>query len=66
QLKADSYLVGRSLKSVDMRKFACMVISVMRGTDIITNPRPDFVFEEGDLVWIAGELASADYLISSE
>ena len=66
QLKADSYLVGRSLKSVDMRKFACMVISVMRGGEIITNPKPDFVFAEGDLVWIAGELASADYLISSE
>ncbi len=66
QLKADSYLVGRSLKSVDMRRFACMVISVMRDGDIITNPRPDFVFAEGDQVWIAGELASADYLISSE
>ena len=66
QLKADSYLVGRSLKSVDMRKFACMVIIVMRGGEIITNPKPDFVFAEGDLVWSAGELTSADYLISSE
>ena len=66
ELKEDSYLVGRSLKSVDMRKFACMVISVMRGGEIITNPKPDFVFAEGDQVWIAGELESADYLISSE
>ena len=66
ELKADSYLVGRSLKSVDMRKFACMVISVMRSGEIIINPKPDFVFAEGDLVWIAGELESADYLISSE
>lgn len=66
ELKEDSYLVGRSLKSVDMRKFACMVISVMRGGEIITNPKPDFVFAVGDLVWIAGGLESADYLISSE
>jgi len=66
ELKADSYLVGRSLKSVDMRQSACMVISVLRDGAIITNPKPDFVFAEGDLVWIAGELSSADYLISSE
>ncbi len=66
ELGADSFLVGRSLKSVDMRRSACMVISVLRNGNLVTNPGPDFVFAEGDIVWIAGELASADYLINSE
>ena len=54
-LHAGSYLVGQTLRTADMRSGGCMVISVLRGEEFITNPKPDFAFREGDTVWLAGE-----------
>ena len=62
EVKGNSYLQGVSLKSLDIRKSNCMVISVLRGNDMIINPRADIIFEPGDVVWIAGDTASVDYL----
>ena len=62
EVKDDSYLNGVSLKSLDIRKSNCMVISVLRGDNMIINPRAEFVFAPGDVVWIAGDTASVDYL----
>ena len=62
EVKGNSYLQGVSLKSLDIRKSNCMVISVLRGNDMIINPRADIVFEPGDVVWIAGDTASVEYL----
>ena len=62
EVKEYSYLQGVSLKSLDIRKSNCMVISVLRGNDMIINPRADIIFEPGDVVWIAGDTASVDYL----
>ena len=61
-LGPDSYLTGSTLKDVSLRDYRCMVVSVLRGDEIITNPRPDFHFAEGDTVWIAGDTASLDWI----
>lgn len=53
-LSDESELVGRSLREIDLRSQRKMVISVVRNGKPITNPSADFVFESGDLVWIAG------------
>ena len=37
-----------------------LVVSVARGNEFTTNPAPDFVFESGDLVWIAGQKEGCD------
>jgi K+/H+ antiporter YhaU regulatory subunit KhtT len=37
-----------------------MVISVLRGDRFITNPEPDFVFQEEDTVWIAGNISNIE------
>ena len=65
-VKEDSYLCGRSLQSLQFRKFNCMVISVMRNDEMITNPKADLIFQPGDKVWVAGEFTSANYLTKSE
>lgn len=62
EVKEDSFLSGVSLKSLDIRKSNCMVISVLRGDNMIINPRAEFVFAPGDVVWIAGDTASVEYL----
>ncbi len=64
QLGPDSFLTGKSLRECDMRKNGCMIISILRGDGLITNPGAEFVFREGDTVWIAGEDASCDWFLN--
>ncbi len=59
-LTADSFLTGKTLRSAGLRKYQCMVISVLRGDHFITNPEPDMVFQEGDTVWVAGVIANIE------
>ena len=61
-LGEDSYLSGKVLRSLSMRDYGCMVISVLRGNEFITNPGPDFRFAPNDTVWIAGETSSCEWL----
>ena len=56
----DSPLCGKKLSDTNMRQNACMVVSVARGNEFTTNPAPDFVFESGDLLWIAGQKEGCD------
>lgn len=62
-LEADSFLTGKTLRETNMRGSGCMTISVLRGDKIHTNPGADFIFSEGDTVWIAGEAASCDWYL---
>jgi len=59
-LASDSTLIGKTLMSLNLRKYHCMVISVLRGSQFITNPEPDFRFREGDTVWIAGNVGELE------
>lgn len=59
-LTPDSYLTGKTLRGTNLRKYHCMVISVLRGSQIITNPEPDFRFQEGDTVWMAGNVGELE------
>lgn len=61
-LDADSYLTGQTLRNTNMRDYRCMVISVLHGGEFHTNPKPDYRFEAGDVVWIAGETSSCEWL----
>ena len=56
-----SYLTEKTLRSVAMRSSGCMVISVMRSGKVIINPKPDFRFKSGDVVWMAGDRASCEW-----
>ena len=61
-LRADSYLTGKSLRSCNLRDYHCLVISILHGSDFTTNPAPEYVFEAGDTVWLAGEKSSCEWL----
>lgn len=60
-LGAEAELVGRRLSDTNMRAAGCMVVSVERSGVLHTNPGKDFVFEEGDSVWLAGLQSSIDW-----
>lgn len=61
-LRKDSYLTGKTLRSCRLRDYHCLVISVLHGSEFTTNPLPEYVFEEGDTVWLAGEKSSCEWL----
>lgn len=61
RLTADSFLTGKTLREAEMRSYGCMVISYLRGDKLITNPKPDCCFQEGDIVWVAGEKSACDW-----
>jgi len=54
-IKEDSPILGKSLDQNGFQNSGCLIIEVDRGEEIIVNPDMSFTFEEGDLVWIAGE-----------
>ena len=56
-----SFLRDKALKDLSMRESGCMVLSVLRDNEFITNPKADFRFKDGDTVWIAGEKESCEF-----
>ena len=60
-LAEDSFLTGKTLREADMRSYGCMVISFLRGDKFETNPKPDFRFQAGDVVWLAGEKSACEW-----
>lgn len=60
-LKEDSWLTGKTLRETDMRSYGCMVISVVSDGQVTTNPKPDYRFKEGDIVWLAGEKSACEW-----
>ena len=60
-LKEDSWLTGKTLRETDMRSYGCMVISVVSDGQVATNPKPDYRFKAGDIVWLAGEKSACDW-----
>ncbi|MCR5352593.1 MAG: cation:proton antiporter [Bacteroidales bacterium] len=61
-LEEDSFLTGKLLREINMRQYRCMVISVLHDGKFITNPKPDYRFGAGDIVWIAGETSALPYI----
>lgn len=52
----DSVLIGETIRSSNIRnKTKCLVVGVERKSSLFLNPKVDFVFKEGDLIWITGE-----------
>lgn len=61
QVCEDSFINGKTLRELCMRDSGCMVLSVLRGDEFITNPKAEFRFEAGDTAWIAGEKDSIHF-----
>jgi len=51
----DSPVLGKNLAQIEFCDSGCLIIEIDRGKEVFVNPDMSFVFEEGDLVWIAGE-----------
>lgn len=57
-----SLLYGLQLKDTNLRADGCLVVSVERRGEHFANPRKDFTFDAGDIVWVAGQKSSIEKL----
>ncbi|MEK6691371.1 MAG: monovalent cation:proton antiporter-2 (CPA2) family protein [Nitrospirota bacterium] len=61
KVSEDSHLVRRSIAELQVRKITGVtIIAVRRGTNVFTNPEPDFRFKEGDIIIFTGEKKNMD------
>lgn len=63
ELQKGCYLDGKMLKDTNMRQHGCMVVGVERNGLSLMSPKPDFVFEAGDFVWLAGERVECEKMV---
>lgn len=55
-IEAGSPMIGKSIIELNIReKTECMVIGIDRDGESITDFKPTIKFEEGDVIWLAGE-----------
>lgn len=55
KVSADSIVVEKSIKELQVRKrTGVTVIAVRRGSDVFTNPEPDFRLKAGDIILFTG------------
>jgi len=62
-VKESDMFCEHTLRMLKIRDYGCMVLSVLRGEEFITNPKADFKFVQDDIVWIAGTTEAIKYLI---
>ena len=61
-LRSGSLILGTALKDSGLRDHGLILISVRRGDNYISNPPADYVFEEGDTIWVTGSSEALGWL----
>jgi CPA2 family monovalent cation:H+ antiporter-2 len=53
-----SHWTGKSILESSIREeYSCMIVGIAKNGKATMNPNVNTIFEEGDIVWIAGETA---------
>ena len=62
----DSPFVGKSLEESGIRnRYSCMVVGLEEGEENLSPFPPKRCFQEGDIIWVVGEVDDLDLLIKS-
>ena len=62
----DSPFVGKSLEQSGIRShYSCMVVGLEEGEENLSPFPPKRFFQEGDIIWVVGEVDDLDLLIKS-
>ena len=63
-LSASSPFVGKTLQESGIRNhYNCMVVGIEEGKENLSQPKPSYRFEKGDIIWVVGEEESLQQLI---
>ena len=61
----DSHLSGKSISELQVRKkTGVTIIAVRRGSEVFTNPEPDFMFKDGDIILFTGDRESMNMALN--
>lgn len=52
---------GKTLRQLDLRASGCLVVGLLRGNNLMSNPGPEERLLLGDTLWLAGETSSLDF-----
>ena len=63
ELQKGCYLDGKVLRDTNMRQNGCMVVGVERDGLSLMSPKPEFRFQAGDFVWLAGERVECEKMV---
>lgn len=64
-IKNQMAIVGKSIKELDIRKnTGVTILGIQREYDLITNPNPDYVLFENDVILYTGDKTSTERAIS--
>ena len=63
ELQKGCYLDGKVLRDTNMRQHGCMVVGIERDGMSLMSPKPDFQFQAGDFVWLAGERVECEKMV---
>ena len=60
----DSPFIGKTLENSGIRnRYNCMVVGMEEGKENLSSVSPKRPFEEGDIIWVVGELDALDALM---
>ena len=63
---SDSPFIGKTLIESGIRDlYSCMVVGLEEGKESLSAYRPNRRFEEGDIIWVVGELEALDALMKA-
>ena len=61
-----SPFIGKTLIESGIRDiYSCMVVGLEEGKESLSTYRPNRRFEEGDIIWVVGELEALDALVNA-
>jgi CPA2 family monovalent cation:H+ antiporter-2 len=64
-ISADSPFVGKTLEESGIRSlYSCMVVGLEEGKENLSAVKPQRRFEEGDIIWVVGEVESLEALLN--
>ena len=63
---SDSPFIGKTLIESGIRDlYSCMVVGLEEGKESLSTYRPNRRFQEGDIIWVVGELEALDALMKA-
>ena len=63
---SDSPFIGKTLIESGIRDlYSCMVVGLEEGKESLSAFRPNRRFQEGDIIWVVGELEALDALMKA-
>ena len=64
-INSSSKFIGKTLEESGIRdQYNCMVVGIEQGEENLSQVKPTYRFERGDIIWVVGEEDALNQLLS--